>query len=395
MSNAAQPSDSFSGRPGGSPARRSTQAGVRLALYLVMAAAVASIAYAALRVRQDQDAMRKGQDRLVAMRGLVETAPKQLAPGYTDKDGGLLADTPSDPAKLIDPEVIVVAHYEGDEDDAPLVNWQGFKDHLAAATGKEVSLAEYYNSTDDIAAVQAGKIHVVAMHSADVPYAVNNTGYVPIAVLGTEAKANGNHLAIVVRPDSLIKSLADVRSHKLTCTRPDSITGYRAAIVVLAQDAGLRPDVDYRVHFSHGQKRSIVGLIEGNFEVAALSDDKLQSLIAEGEIKPSDYRVIYESQIIPRLSIGYVYNLQPELAAKIAAAITGFENQPATTEQPADAEPATGACASCQSTTGATSSSCARWTPPLTPASAKSPASRTRRSRQTSCRTVRLMPCSP
>ena len=81
-------------------------------------------------------------------------------------------------------------------------------------------------------------------------------------------------------------------------------------------------------------------------------------MLADGEIKSSDYRVIYESQIIPRLSIGYVYNLQPELAGKIAAAITGFENQPATVEQPADAKPAAAPCASSRSTTRATSNSC-------------------------------------
>ena len=149
------------------------------------------------------------------------------------------------------------------------MNWEGFKAHLAAATGKKVSLIEYYNSTDDIAAVQAGKIHVVAMHAADVPYAVNNAGYVPIAVLGTEAQANGNHLAVVVRSDSLIKSLADLRNHKLTCTRPDSITGYRAAIVVLATGSRTASRRGLSSAFLARAEALIVGLIEGNFEVAA------------------------------------------------------------------------------------------------------------------------------
>ena len=145
-----------------------------------------------------------------------------------------------------------------------------------------------------------------------MPYLVNNAGYNPVAVSGTMAEHNGNHLVIAAHVKNPIKSLADLRGKKLTCTRPDSITGYRAAIAVLAQEAGMRPDVDYTVHFSLGQKRWIRGLIEGQFAVAALSADKLQSMLDDGEISKSDYRVIYESQVIPRLTFGYSHKLKPE-----------------------------------------------------------------------------------
>jgi hypothetical protein len=57
-------------------------------------------------------------------------------------------------------------------------------------------------------------------------------------------------------------------------------------------------------------------LLTGDYEAVALSDDKLQSLLRREKVKPADYRIVYESQIVPRFSIGYVYNLQPELAAK-------------------------------------------------------------------------------
>ena len=118
-----------------------------------------------------------------------------------------------------------------------------------------------------------------------------------------------------------------MRGHALTCTTPDSITGYRAAIAVLAQQAGLRPDVDYNIDFSFGQKKSVLGVAAGDFEVAALSDDKLQSMLKKGSVTPAEYRLIYESEVIPRLTIGYAYNLQPELAAKVARAVLEFANE--------------------------------------------------------------------
>jgi phosphonate transport system substrate-binding protein len=75
-----------------------------------------------------------------------------------------------------------------------------------------------------------------------------------------------------------------------------------------------------------GQKRSILGLVRGDFEVTALSDDKLQSMLKSGSAQATDYRVIYESQVIPRLTFGYVHRLGHELAARVTTAALEFEN---------------------------------------------------------------------
>jgi phosphonate transport system substrate-binding protein len=299
---------------------------VRAALYGGVAAAVAIVAYVAARYAEERSSLKQSQDRLVSQIGLIQPVAKRLAPAYLDKDGGLVADPPGEPDKLMDPEQLVVAHYDGDEDDTERVAWDAFQSFLSQATGKKVVCQPYLNTAEDVEGVKAGKIHLVALHAADVPYLVNNAGFVPLAVLGSKAGASGNHLVVAASTSSNIRSLADIRGRTLTCTRPDSITGYRAAIAVLSQEAGLLPQVDYRFHFSHGQKRSIRGLADGDFEVAALSADKIQSMLADGSLKTSDIRVIYESQVIPRLTIGHVFNLRPELAARVAKSVLEFDN---------------------------------------------------------------------
>jgi phosphonate transport system substrate-binding protein len=239
----------------------------------------------------------------------------------------LLADAPGDPDKLIDPDTLILAHYVDADDDAQLVDWAALQAQLAEATGKNIVGREFWNSADDVAAVKAGKVQLVALHAADTPYLVNNAGFIPVAVLGTEAGATGNRLNIAVPASSTIEKLADLRGHTLTCTAPDSMTGYRAAVVVLMQEAGLVADRDYTIAFSHGQRRSVLGLVAGEFAAAALSDDKVKSMLKNGSIKADDYRVIHQSQVIPRLTIGYVYNLKPELAAKATAVILQFQNE--------------------------------------------------------------------
>ncbi|HEY2840915.1 MAG TPA: PhnD/SsuA/transferrin family substrate-binding protein [Pirellulales bacterium] len=298
----------------------------RTILYACLLGAVAVAAFGVFSVGKERAAARASQDRLVAYHGLTPTTQKRLAPEFTDQDGGRLADPPSDPKLLLDPETLILAHYTDADADTQLVDWEAFQAHLAKATGKKIVGQEYLNSADDVAAIKAGEIHIVALHAADAPYVVNNVGFVPFAVLGTEDGAHGNHLVIAVSAKSQIKTLDDVRGHSLTCTVPESITGYRAAIVVLAEKTGMRPDVDYFISFSHGQKRSVFGLANGEYEVAALSDDKLQSKLKKGSVEAADVRVIYESEVIPRLTIGYVYNLNPELAAVVKGAALDFAN---------------------------------------------------------------------
>jgi len=301
-----------------------------------LACAVGVVCFAEYRATQEQEAIAKSRDVLVAKHGLMPTADKRLSPEYFDKNGRLMADPPLDAEKLLDPDTVVLAHYVDTDVDVQPVDWEGFREKLASVTGKKIVLQPYDNSADDVAAVKAGRIHVVALHGADTPYIVNNAGFIPVAVLGTSTGPHGNHLDIAVRAKSDIRSLADLRDRTLTCTAPDSITGYRAAIVVLSQEAGLRPGVDYTVSFSHGPKLSVLGVASGDFEAAALSDDKLQSLLKKGKIKESDYRVIYESAVIPRVTIGYVYNLQPGLAAKITATALDFANEQGAPEEPGD-----------------------------------------------------------
>ena len=258
---------------------------------------------------------------------------KHLMPEYTDKADRLLADPPSDPERLLDPDTLVLAHYVDAEEDVQLVDWGSLQDQLAKATGKQVVRQEFWNSPDEVAAIKAGQIQLVAMHAADAPYLVNNAGFIPVAVLGTEAGATGNRLDIAVPANSNIQTLADLRGHTLTCTAPDSVTGYRAAVVVLLQEAGLAPDRDYSIAFSHGQRRSVLGVIAGDSLAAALSHDKVRSMLKSGNIKADDYRVIYQSHVIPRLTIGYVYNLKPELAAQITTATLDFKNEGGATDE--------------------------------------------------------------
>jgi phosphonate transport system substrate-binding protein len=300
---------------------------LRALLYMALVAAIVAIAYTTYQAVRATSALHASQDRMAASFDVITPAPRHLSAEYTDGSGRLLADAPNDASKLLNPDTLILSYGEDSDLDVQPVNWDDFAKYLGQVTGKKVQMQEYTNSVDDVVAIKGGKIHLVALHAADAPYLVNNAGFIPVAELGTKDGASGNHLDLAVPTNSKIKDLSDIHGHTLTCTRPTSITGYRAAIAVLLRDAKFRPDVDYIVNYSFGQRKSIQGVVAGEFELVALSDDKLQSLLKAGDVKSSDYKIIYESQVIPRLTIGYVYNLQPELATKVTQAILKFKNE--------------------------------------------------------------------
>ena len=146
------------------------------------------VAFNTYRTVEDRAVMQESVDHLTELRGLVQPVQKHLAPEYSDKDGRLLADPPSDPKES------ARSRHAGS---GPLRGWRRrhsnwstgtpCKPSLAQATGKKIVLQEYQNSADDVAAVKAGTIQLVALHAADAPYIVNNAGFIPIAVLGSEA----------------------------------------------------------------------------------------------------------------------------------------------------------------------------------------------------------------
>lgn len=75
---------------------------------------------------------------LLAMTVSMTLQASDLAPRFTDADGDMVADAPTDPAQWVDPNTLVFA-YTPVEDPAVYAQvWDGFLKHMEAVTGKRV-----------------------------------------------------------------------------------------------------------------------------------------------------------------------------------------------------------------------------------------------------------------
>jgi len=249
----------------------------------------------------------------------------KLSPEYTDADGDLVADAPTDPARQIDPPKLIFSYIAEEDSDKSLEAWKPFVEHLSTVTGKPVEIWSIRETSTQLLVVHSGELHVTGFNSGAVPTAVDAAGFVPVCLIPGSNGLGRTSSSFVVPAGSPMKSVADIRGHEITYTYPTSNSGFKAPILTLLEKFDLRPGKDYNIVYSQGHEQSIMRLAKKQCEVAAVASDMLSRATAAGEISAKDCRVLYETEQFPTASIGYAHNLKPELAAKIREAVLTFD----------------------------------------------------------------------
>jgi phosphonate transport system substrate-binding protein len=245
---------------------------------------------------------------------------------FPDADNDLVADPPSDPAKLINPDTLVFSYVAtSEEEERPDETWKELIAALKEKTGKEVQIAHFTTAEEQMDALKKGELHVVGVNTGLVQSAVEQDGFVPLVTLGRADGSWGYTMEFLVPAGSSIKKLEDIKGHKVTFGRLDSNSGCKAPLVLLKDKCNLLPDRDYNYGFSQGHMDSIKGVADKEFEVAPVASDILASMIEKKEVEPTAVVSIYKSERFPRATIGCVYNLKPELRDAVRDTLLKFE----------------------------------------------------------------------
>ena len=256
-----------------------------------------------------------------------------MAPTYLDANGDLVADPPSDPAAFIKPEVLIFSDVPGDRDEENRVVWQPFLDHLTQQLGVKVEYATDLKTVgDQLQALRDGRLHLTILNTGVVQTAVNSAGFTPLYV---PADNNGKftyEMELIVPKGSAIKTPNDLKGKFVIFTDTKSNSGFKVPLVLLRRDFKLEPGVDYDYKLS-GSHFNSIGMVknrkfagtETTEFAAAVANDLLTRLIADGTIGQDDYVSIFKSEAFPPACLGRVHNLDPELASKLDQAITSFD----------------------------------------------------------------------
>jgi len=142
--------------------------------------------------------------------------------------------------------------------------------------------------------------------------------------MGTFDNTYGYHLKVIVPADSEIKTLADLKGHKVAHTEETSNSGNQAPRALLPQE-GIVPGEDYEVVYSGGHDTSILGVYNHDYEAACIADAIMERMVDKDVVSMDGIRVIYESPSFPTTSWGYPHDLSPELKASIEKAFFTYK----------------------------------------------------------------------
>jgi phosphonate transport system substrate-binding protein len=244
---------------------------------------------------------------------------------YQDTDGDLLADPPENEALLNSPDELTFCFITSSDSTNEPEQWQQLLDAIKDKTGLPVKYVRITDGREQLEALRSGSLHITALSTGEVPAAVNTAGFVPVCTFGQEDGTSGYKMEFIVKKDSPIKKLDDLRGKKIAFTRPLSNSGCKAPAMLLMEEAKLQPERDYQWSYTYGHDGSVEAVLAGEVDAAPVASDAFARMIARDEAKKEDFRTIYVSEQFPPAAFGYAYNLDPKIKEAIQAALVEFK----------------------------------------------------------------------
>jgi len=243
---------------------------------------------------------------------------------FKDGDGDMIADPPPNQAEQVNPPVLVFA-YTPVEDPAVYAKvWDGFLKHMEKVTGKRVQFFPVQSNAAQIEAMRAGRLHVAGFNTGSTPLAVNCAGFVPFAMAASLKDEYGYEMEIITYPGSGIDKIEDIRGKKFAFSAETSNSGYKAPAALMRDQFKLEAGKDYTPVFSGKHDNSVLGVANKDYPAASIANSVMKRMMARGVVKPEQIKTIYRSETFPTTAYGYVYNLRPDLAAKVKEAFFTF-----------------------------------------------------------------------
>jgi phosphonate transport system substrate-binding protein len=169
-----------------------------------------------------------------------------------------------------------------------------------------------------------GRLHISGFNTGIVPTAVNYAGFHPLAMMADTKGNYGYRMELITYPGSGIDTVKDIRGKRLILTAPSSNSGSKVPLYLLRKQFHLQVPEDYTVRYSGSHAKSIRGVADRHYAVAAVASSVKERMIARGEIPEGSLKVLYRSQPFPTTAYGYIYNLKPSLVRKIEKAFFTF-----------------------------------------------------------------------
>lgn len=244
---------------------------------------------------------------------------------FCDRTGDLVADRPDDEGRLLDPETLIFAYTPVEDPTQYREVWVEFLDHLEERSGRKVQFFPAQSNAAQIEAMRSGRLHIAGFSTGSLPLAVNCAGFKPVAMMAGEQGDFGYEMEIIVHADSDIESVDQIKGKKFAFTTRTSNSGFKAPTALLSSEFGLEGERDFEVAYSGRHDNSLLGVINGDYDAAAVANEVTNRLFADGVADRDAVRIIYTSETFPTTGFGVAHNLTPELEEAIRDTFFSFD----------------------------------------------------------------------
>ena len=243
---------------------------------------------------------------------------------FCDRDGDLLADTPTDESQLLDPSTLVFAYTPVEDPAVYKEAWSDFLTHMEEVTGRKVVFFPVQSNAAQIEAMRSGRLHIAGFNTGSNPLAVNCAGFNPFTIMASADGGFGYEMEIITYPGSGVEKVEDLKGKQLAFTSPTSNSGFKAPSAILKADFNMEAKKDFEPAFSGKHDNSILGVANKDYVAASIANSVMHRMLKRGVVKAEQIKSIYKSQTFPTTGFGVAYNLKPELKAKIEEAFFTF-----------------------------------------------------------------------
>jgi phosphonate transport system substrate-binding protein len=247
-----------------------------------------------------------------------------LDKAYCDRNGDLTADLPADPKQIVNPSALIFAYTPTEDPAVYQKAWDPFIKHMEKVTGKRVVFFPVQSNAAQYEAMRSGRLHVAGVNAGGNATAVNCAGFVPFTMMAAKDGSFGYEMEIIVPADSPIKAPADLKGKKIAFTDATSNSGFKAPSAILKADFNLESKRDFEPVFSGKHDNSILGVVNKDYEAAAVANSVLNRMLDRKVFDKAKIRSIYKSETFPTTGYGHVYNLDPKLVEKVKEAFFSF-----------------------------------------------------------------------
>ena len=208
--------------------------------------------------------------------------------------------------------------------------FEEFRAELEAHIGIPVRIFEDGTHLIGIEAMRAGNLEI--MWGSPTVYLLAREALEVTRLAVTDNPASINKTVFITANDN-IQTLEGMRGHSFAFISPSSSSGYFYPLYHLMNEFGMsRTEVEAggffsSVAFSGSQNSSLMGVIHGDFDAAAIGNLNLENNIARGIIEPDAVRVLGATSIIPFPGYIAAGHVPHALQMQIREFLLAFDNE--------------------------------------------------------------------